>query len=305
MATVVPLIKDFSCEYGVIETVSPLIRRIVARNPGPFTFKGTGTYVIGTGRVAVIDPGPDLEEHVEALLGALNAEEITHIPVTHTHIDHSPASGPVRAASGAKTFAFGPHGSGKASDGITVEEGGDHEFVPDVELRHGDVIEGDGWTLECVYTPGHTSNHLCYRLAEENALFSGDHVMGWSTTVVSPPDGDMGEYMASLRMLLDRDEGIYWPTHGAPIRDPKPFLAALIAHREEREEQIADCMARGIVQIPDMVAEMYKPLDPRLVPAARRSVFAHMIHMVETDRAACDGTPAEDSRYRPAKRSGK
>lgn len=289
--------RDFDAEYAVIETVSPLIRRIVARNPGPFTYKGTGTYIVGHGEVAIIDPGPDLAEHIDAQLKALSGETVSHIVVTHTHHDHSPAAGPVQEATGAMTYAYGPHGSGQTGDSPTLEEGGDRDFIPDVEVRDGDVIEGGGWSLECVFTPGHTSNHMCYALPEENALFPGDHVMGWSTTVVSPPDGDMGAYMASLQRLTERDEAVYWPTHGHPVDNPRSYVRALIAHRRQRETQIAKCIERGLNHIPEMVSSMYQGLDERLIPAARRSVLAHIIHMVDTGRLVSVGEISPDGEY--------
>ncbi len=294
MAAKIPFIFDLTFEYGVADQVSPLIRRVIAPNPSAFTFHGTGTYLVGRGKVAVIDPGPELPEHVDAILAALDGETITHQIITHTHLDHSPASRLIAAATGARTYGFGPHG-GSAAD--NVEEGGDHDFIPDVTVRDGDIIAGEGWTLEAVHTPGHTSNHLCFGLAEENAMFSGDHVMGWSTSVISPPDGHMGDYFASLQKLLARDDRIYWPTHGAPITDPKPFVEAFVAHRQDREHQIIDCLDRGIDAIPAMVEEMYPDIDRGLHPAAARSVLAHLIHMVEDGRAACDGAPGEASVY--------
>ena len=271
--------RSFECDYGYVEQVTPDIRRIVARNASPFTFKGTGTYIIGRGKVAVIDAGPDIPEHIEALLAALVEEEITHQLITHTHLDHSPASRAVKAATGAETYAYGPHGSGKFEQGVEVEEGGDREFVPDNLVRDGDIIDGEGWSFECVYTPGHTSNHVCFAYREAAALFSGDHVMGWSTTVVSPPDGDMADYRASLKRLLDRDDRLYYPTHGAPIEAPQAYVASLIDHRQDREDQILECLKRNIRSVPEMVPEMYKDLNPALIPAARRSVFAHVIDL--------------------------
>ena len=194
----VPFVHEQSVAYGVAARVSPLVRRVVADNPSAFTYHGTGTYIIGHGEVAVVDAGPADPRHVEAILEATRGETITHQLVTHTHSDHSPATAPLKAASGASTWAFGPHGSGRATGEVVVEEGGDMDFRPDHKVRHGDVIAGKGWTVECVFTPGHTSNHMCFALREERALFSGDHVMGWSTTVVAPPDGDMAAYMRSL-----------------------------------------------------------------------------------------------------------
>ncbi len=299
----IPFRREMAFEYGAVDRVSPLIRRVVARNPGPFTFHGTGTYIVGHGSVAVIDPGPALGAHVDALIAALGDETVSHILVTHTHLDHSPAARLLKQATGAKTHGFGPHGSGRGGPGTgpgpAVEEGGDLDFVPDVRLRDGDVVAGEGWTLTAVHTPGHTSNHLCFALAEENALFSGDHVMGWSTSVIAPPDGDMAAYMASLDRLRSRGEDVYWPTHGPPIRDPGPFVEAFVAHRQERERQILACLRRGQGTIRDMVAVLYAEVPVQLHPAAACSVLAHLIHMVAEGRAACDGPPAMDARYAP------
>lgn len=292
----IPFNKKLDFSYGVADQVSPLIRRVVAENPSAFTFHGTGTYIVGSGKVAVIDPGPDIAGHVQALEQALDGETVTHIVITHTHIDHSPAAKHLKALTGAETYGFGPHGGGR--DGETVEEGADRDFTPDHQTSDGDVIAGAGWTLEAVHTPGHTSNHLCFGLREEEALFSGDHVMGWSTTVVSPPDGDMAAYMASLDKLRARDDSRYYPTHGAPIEKPGAFVKALAAHRRQRELQIARCITDGIDTIPAMVERMYADVDKRLHRAAGRSVLAHLIHMVETDRAACDGSPDTGTQYR-------
>ena len=280
---------QFECEYGIIECLTPLVRRIVAPNPGPFTFKGTGTYIIGRGKVAVIDPGPHLIDHVEALLAGLDSEEITHQLITHTHLDHSPAAELIKKRTGAQTYGFGAHGSGRFEKGAMVEEGGDLDFTPDVTIRHGDLIEGTNWTFECLHTPGHTSNHICYALREENALFPGDHVMGWSTTVISPPDGDMRAYISSLRQLYKRNEKIYYPTHGAPIENPLPFVRGLITHRKIREGQIIALLEKGNTTIPNIVQEIYKELDPRLTPAAERSVFAHVIDLWERGKIVCEG----------------
>jgi glyoxylase-like metal-dependent hydrolase (beta-lactamase superfamily II) len=305
MATEIPFNRDFACPYGVAEWVSPLIRRIVAQNPSPFTFKGTGTYVVGRGRVAVIDPGPDLAEHVAALGDALRGETVSHILVTHTHLDHSPAAAALKRATGAKTYGYGRHGSGRAEDrsgvGGKTEEGGDHDFVPDVQMRDGDSVEGPGWRLGAVETPGHTSNHLCFALAEERMLFSGDHVMGWSTSVIAPPDGDMHAYMRSLDKLLQREDALYRPTHGGPILDPKPYVAAFVAHRHERTDAILARLAAGDETIPAIVRAVYAGLDPRLEAAAGRSVLAHLVALVEEGRVATDGPPRLDARYRLAR----
>ncbi|MDZ4382065.1 MAG: MBL fold metallo-hydrolase [Parvibaculum sp.] len=302
MAVQIPYVREIEFEYGACERVSPLIRRVVANNPSAFTYKGTGTYIIGEGDVAVIDPGPLLDAHLDALLRALEGETVSLILITHTHSDHSPAAKPLKALTGAQTCGFGPHGSGqnRAFDDVQVEEDGDMDFVPDVELRHGDIVEGDGWTVECVYTPGHTSNHMCFALKEEKALFTGDHVMGWSTSIVSPPDGNMEQYMASLRLLLTRDDEIYWPTHGPAITEPKPFVRSFIEHREDRERQIVEQLAAGRTRIQDMVPIMYAAVDKRLYPAAARSVLAHMEHLVARGIVRSEGRPSLSSEYRLA-----
>jgi glyoxylase-like metal-dependent hydrolase (beta-lactamase superfamily II) len=285
----IPFIREFDAKYESEVRVSPLISRVVADNPGPFTFKGTGVYIVGNKDVAVIDPGPDDASHVDALRRALEGRRVTHILVTHTHSDHSPAAKPLKEWSGARTYAFGPHGSGKLDDGVRVEEGGDMQFAPDVRVKDGEIIRGNGFTFECVFTPGHTSNHMCYALKEENALFTGDHVMGWSTTVVTPPDGDMTQYMASVKKLMARSDAVLYPTHGAPVTDPKPFLAAYLEHRLDRERQILACIREGLPTIPQMVARMYADVDKRLHPAASRSVLAHLIQLEQEGRVVNDG----------------
>ncbi len=228
--------------YGVAERVSPSIERLLAKNPSPFTFRGTGVYLVGDDtKVAVIDPGPNDPEHIQSLIAAIGPRQVEHILVTHTHRDHSPAAAVLKQVTGAKTYAFGPHAR---HDG-EVEEGGDRDFVPDVTVRDGDMIEGGVYRFRCVFTPGHTSNHMCYALEDEGALFTGDHVMGWSTTVVAPPDGDMGHYMQSLEKLIQRKDRVLYPTHGSPIIRPAPFLRAYLSHRRMRESQIARAIKRG------------------------------------------------------------
>jgi len=288
----IPFIRTLETPYEADTRLSPLVSRVLANNPGPFTFKGTGVYIVGHTDVAVIDPGPLVPEHLEALKRALDGKHVTHILVTHTHTDHSPAAQPLKEWTGAKTYAFGPHGVGKAEDGVKVEEGGDMAFVPDIRVKDGDLIKATDFTIECVYTPGHTSNHMCFGLREEDALFTGDHIMGWSTTVVTPPDGDMAQYMASVRKLLARDDKILYPTHGAPVIDPRPFLEAYLEHRLDRERQIISCIKDGLVTIPEMVAHMYAAVDKRLHPAASRSVLAHLIQLTHEGRVKL-----EDGRY--------
>jgi glyoxylase-like metal-dependent hydrolase (beta-lactamase superfamily II) len=289
--------RDFAAPYEEVLTVAPRLRRLLARNAGPFTFRGTGVFIVGEGHVAVIDPGPDDPDHLEALKRALRNETVTHILVTHTHRDHSPASRALKQWTGAAIYGFGPHGSGKAEEGILVEEGGDQEFNPDVELRDGDVIEGRDFSFECVHTPGHTSNHICYALKEERALFSGDHVMGWSTTVVAPPDGDMTQYLDSLKKLLLRDDVVYWPTHGGPIRDPKLFVQAYLDHRYEREAQILSGLRDGCSTIPQLVERIYAGLDPSLRAAAGMSVLAHLRKLMEEGGVVAADEPDLSTHY--------
>jgi glyoxylase-like metal-dependent hydrolase (beta-lactamase superfamily II) len=311
MTTPLPFVREMAIEYGVAATVSPLIRRVVARNPSAFTFKGTGTYIVGREKVAVIDPGPLLAEHVAALERALGGETVTHILVTHTHVDHSPAAAPFKTLTGARTFGYGPHGSGETRhqhDGDLAagpfEEGADRAFAPDVTMREGDVVEGPGWHLAAMETPGHTSNHLAFYLAEEDAVFTGDHIMGWSTTAIGPPDGDMALYRRSLRRFLPESDSermlseqnvaekstriagakggafsVFWPTHGPPVRDTVALVKAYLAHRDEREALILRALARGADTVPEIVRRVYLGLDPRLVGAAGRSTLAHLIEL--------------------------
>ena len=301
MAVEIPFRREFSFEYGRLERVAPGIRRIVARNPGPFTFRGTGTYVVGDGEVAVIDPGPDLDEHVASLLAGLAGEQITHILITHTHRDHSPAAAAVKAASGATTWGFGPHAGGRRGD-PAVEEGGDWDFAPDVTVRDGDAIAGKGWRFEAVHTPGHTSNHLCFALPESGVLFSGDHVMGWSTSVIAPPDGDMSAYMASLDKLLGRRDAVYWPTHGPAITEPQDHVRAFIAHRREREAGILECLDAGAERIEAIVDKLYLGLEPGLRRAAGRSVHAHLLDLAARGIVDSDGPATIEAHYRRVRR---
>ena len=297
----IPYVRDITFEYGACDQVSPLIRRVIARNPGPFTFTGTGTYIVGRGQVAVIDPGPDLPEHLEAILAALEpGERVSHILVTHHHSDHSPLAGPLKAKTGAPIYGCAVGIQAEEST-IRTEAGADLGFSPDISLcGGGQIIEGQGWTIEALATPGHTSNHICFGLKEENALFSGDHIMGWSTTVITPPDGDMTDYMESLERVKARGYEVLWPTHGPPIRDVTPFIEAYAAHRRAREAQVLQAVKDGHGKIVEMVPVLYADVDPRLHPAAARSVLGHMIDLVRRGKVVTDGAPGIDSLYRPA-----
>jgi glyoxylase-like metal-dependent hydrolase (beta-lactamase superfamily II) len=295
MPVTIPFVREHDVSYGAVDRLSPLVRRITANNPGPFTYKGTGTYVIGSGEVAVIDPGPADEAHIEALLAATAGETITHLVITHTHGDHSPGARALKEHTGASTYGFGPHpalarqAELTATDEDRQEERSDVDFAPDVLLTDGDVVEGTGWTLEAVYTPGHISNHLCYALAAERILFTGDHIMGWSTTVLPAPDGNLSDYLASMAKLLPRSETMFVPTHGPAIADPVPLVEALVAHRHERTEQIMDALRSGITKIDDMVPTMYVDLDPKLVKAAGASVYAHLLQLSRDGTVRVDG----------------
>jgi glyoxylase-like metal-dependent hydrolase (beta-lactamase superfamily II) len=295
----VPYVREMVFEYGRADTVSPLIRRVIANNPGPFTFKGTGAYIVGHGQVAVIDPGPMDEAHLQALLAATAGETITTILVTHDHADHAPLAKPLAEATGARILGCLPHPT-RLAPPPGVEEGLDRQYRPERTPADGEVIAGPGWTLRTLATPGHTSNHLCFVLEEENALFSGDHVMGWSTTVIIPPDGDMTDYYASLRKVIAGGFSTLWPTHGPPVTDPAPFLDAYLAHRLTREAQVLAVLGRGPATVAGLVDEMYIGLEPRLKRAAAASVWAHALHLVHTGQAVSDGAPGIDSLFRLA-----
>lgn len=284
-------LTDLDPRYGTAVQVAPGIRRVVARNPSKYTRWGTGTYLVGTEEVAVVDPGPDDAAHVEAVLAAVGDATVTHLLVTHTHADHSPAAAALQVVTGAPTYGFGPHPAGADDES---EEHGDTAFVPDVAVRDGDVVEGTGFRFECLHTPGHISNHVCYSERTRGVLFPGDHVMGWSTTVISPPDGRIRDYLANLERLLGRDEAVYYPTHGPPIEDPRPFVAGLLEHRRERERQIVGRLAGGPRTVEEIVAVLYADVPEELHRPAGRSVSAHLIALVE------DGTvtgPDADGRY--------
>lgn len=307
--TPIPFVPPIEVIYGEATDVSPLVRRVVADNPSKYTYVGTGTYIVGHGEVAVIDPGPVLDAHRDALAAALQGEQVRAIFVTHTHGDHSPLAAWLHAETGAPRYGFGPHGelgdplSGEVDDSgepIKPEEAIDVDFVPDVVLGDGGVIEGPGWTVEAVHTPGHTSNHLCFALAEEHTLFTGDHVMGWSTTVITPPDGDMRAYCASLEKLLRRPQDrIYRPTHGGPITDPVPFVQAYLLHRLEREAEVLAAVRSGLVEIPAIVAVLYSDVREELHKAAGRSVYAHLAKLVDDGVVSVvgGGPPRLDSVY--------
>ena len=299
----IPFDKTFDLKPGIAEDIAPKVRAICAGNASPFTFKGTVSYIVGSGNVAIIDPGPDDPDHIDALLKTVRDETVTHIILTHTHRDHSPAAAVIRAATGAKTYGEGPH---RASRPLHIGEinpldaAGDMDFHPDHKLSDGDIIEGDGWTLEAITTPGHCANHMAYALKETNSLFSGDHVMGWSTSIVAPPDGAMSDYMASLYKLAERSEETYFPGHGNVIRDAPRFVQSYIRHRLGREESILHRLGKGATDIPTLVRAIYIGIDPRLIGAAGLSVLAHLEDLVARGMVLTEGVPSITGVYRLA-----
>ena len=303
----IPFVTLDDPRYGVAAQVSPLVRRVIANNPSKYTYMGTGTYIIGHGDVAVLDPGPILDEHRDALASAIDGERVRAILVTHCHSDHSPLAAWLRELSGAPTIAFGPHGVAETDpevddeieDGVTLEETTDLDFDPDLRVGDGEVAAmGVGWTMRAVHTPGHTSNHMSYALDEEQALFTGDHIMGWSTTVVSPPDGNMRAYIDSLRKVMARNDASLWPTHGAPVTTPKPFLEAFLAHRLEREGQVLAAVRSGQSDIEGMVKSMYADVREELHKAAARSVLSNLIKLVDDGVVNVEGK-GKAARYFP------
>lgn len=303
----IPFNRDYPLAPGVVDEVVPGVRRVLCGNPSPFTFTGTNSYIVGHGNVAIIDPGPDDEAHAKALLDAVRGETVTHILVTHTHRDHSPNTARIKAATGATVYAEGPHRASRpayASETRTTESGGDWDFRPDVTLKDGDVIKGDGWTLEAIATPGHTANHMAFAWPERKLMFIGDHVMGWSTSIVAPPDGSMVDYMASLEKLTCRDEQLYFSGHGPEIPDAVRFVKFLIRHRKAREASILHRLAKGEADIPTIVRASYIGIDPRLMAAAGYSVLAHLEDLVARKIVATDGDPVIGGIYRLAEPLG-
>lgn len=316
----IPFVTLADPHYGEVVQVSSLVRRVIARNPSKYTYLGTGTYIVGHGDVAVIDPGPTIDGHRDALAAALAGETVRTILVTHCHGDHSPLAAWLKETTGAPTVAFGPHGAvddepdepdpedvssadeSEAPDSHDEpKETLDLDFDPDVRVADGDMAAtGPGYTVRAVHTPGHTSNHTCFALDEERALFTGDHIMGWSTTIVSPPDGDMRAYVDSLRKVQGRADATLWPTHGAPVTDPSPFLQAYLDHRLEREAQVLEMVRAGVTKIVDIVDVLYADVKPELHKPARRSVLAHLVKLVDDGEVACDtDRPRVRSHYTP------
>ena len=297
----IPFDRTLTAKPEEVTVLSPLVRRLVANNGGPFTFTGTCTYVVGRGDVAVIDPGPADPTHMAALMAALSGEHVSHILVTHTHRDHAPGAALLKAASGASVVGCPPRRAGITDPSLpALDATFDLRYAPDRVLAEGEGIAGPGYSLVAVETPGHTSDHLAFALPEEGALFSGDHVMAWSTTVVAPPDGSMRAYMASLRKLQERDDTVLWPGHGGPVRNPKAFVKALIVHRQWREAAVLRRVASGDDTVPALVASLYRDLAPSLRGAASLSVLAHLVDLVADGQLAADGPPTLKARYAPA-----
>jgi glyoxylase-like metal-dependent hydrolase (beta-lactamase superfamily II) len=303
MSDDIPFDKRFELPPDTVEEVVPGVRRILCNNPSPFTYKGTVSYIIGRGKVAIVDPGPLDDAHAKALLDAVRGETVTHIFVTHTHRDHSPGVPAIKAATGALVLAEGPHRASRAlnvGEAPRLDASNDTDFKPDRALADGEVVRGDGFTIEAVTTPGHTANHMAFAFKEANLIFSGDHVMAWSTPVVAPPDGAMSDYMASLNKLAKRTEPIYLPGHGAMVRDAPNFVQYYIRHRQGREASILHRLAKGETDIPTIVRAVYIGLDPRLIKAAGLSVLAHLEDLTTRGQVVTDGQPSIEGRYRLA-----
>ncbi len=295
--------RAFESPPGACVPVSGLVRRIVADNGGPFTFTGTCTYLVGHGEVAVIDPGPEDPAHLDAILGATSGETVSSILVTHTHRDHSPGAVALAGATGAPIVGCGPHRPSRTlaeAEAARLDASGDRDYRPDRELAEGDAVTGRGFTLRALATPGHTANHLAFALEEEAALFSGDHVMAWSTSIVAPPDGAMSDYMASLQKLVGREDRVFWPGHGGPVADPQRWVRGLLTHRRQREAAILQRLEVGDERIADIVPKLYPEIVPALRGAAALSVYAHLEDLVGRGLASADGMPSLDSRYRRA-----
>ena len=294
----IPFDKNLALRPGEVDEPAPGVRRVMADNGGPFTFKGTISCIVGRGKVAIIDPGPLDQRHVDALLQAVRGETVTHIFVTHTHNDHSPAVRALKAATGATVYAEGPHRASRDLHDGDIVRPADRDFRPDIVVKDGDVVQGDGWSLQGVATPGHTANHMAFALRGTDILFSGDHVMGWSSTIVAPPDGSMYDYITSLEKLMKRSETTYFPGHGPAIRDAARFSALLLDHRKARERSIFAVLSKGASTVAGIAAESYRSLDERLIGAARMTVLAHLEDMVRRKLVETDGPPTLEAAYR-------
>ena len=307
MADDIPFDKTFNLEPGRAEECGQpggvSVRRVLCNNPSPFTFKGTVSYIVGRGKVAIVDPGPEDPNHLQALLDAVKGETVSHIFVTHTHRDHSPNTPALKAATGATVLAEGPHRHARPlniGENKPLDASGDVNFMPDRRLKDGEVVQGDGWAVEAIATPGHCANHMAYALKDTDMLFVGDHVMAWATSIVAPPDGAMSDYMASLDKLAKRKERVYFPGHGREIQNAPAFVQHYIAHRHAREVSILHRLAKGEADIPTLVRAIYIGIDPRLTGAAGMSTLAHMEDLVARGKVATQGAPSIMGTYRLA-----
>lgn len=295
--------EQFDPAYGSAVSLSPLVSRVTAPNGGPFTYKGTNTYLIGTETLAILDPGPIIEEHLKTIDEAVAGRPVSHIIVTHTHMDHSPSATQLANKYGAKIYAEGEHRAARdlfIGEVNPLDASSDKDFKPDLILKDGEIVEGDGWSLETVFTPGHTANHTAFSLREENTLFSGDHVMAWSTSIVAPPDGSMEEFMQSLETLMTRDEHVYYPGHGGRVENPNAFVRGLKNHRLMREAAILERLKKGDRTIREIVAVLYRDVNPKLHGAAALSVLAHLEDLVSRQQARCETVPSIKAIFMPA-----
>ena len=277
-----PANKKLAFNYNRVENISTLIRKVMAPNPSPFTLYGTGTFIVGKNQLCIIDPGPKIESHVKNILKAVGKNLVSHILITHTHADHSPAASVLKNITGARTYAFDSYPKG--IEGSRFEEAHDKEFMPDERLKDNETVSSKEWTIRAIHTPGHTSNHLCYSLEEEKALFTGDHVMGWATTVIVPPDGNMDDYVSSLKKILLGRHSLYYPTHGEPIKNPEKYVRGLIAHRKMREVQILDELKKNSLTVNQMLPRFYSTTDKRLWPAASMSLLATLLSLKKKNK---------------------
>lgn len=294
---------SFEPAYGEAVSVAPGVLRLTVNNPSPFTFRGTNSYIVGSDTLAVIDPGPEDEGHLQALLRTIGGRPVSHIFVSHTHRDHSPLTARLKEATGATVVAEGPHRPARPlriGEINPLDASADTDFRPDLSLADGEVIAGDGWALGGVFTPGHAANHMCFSLEGTGVLLSADHVMAWSTSIVAPPDGAMSDYMNSLDRLLQRDDRLYLPGHGGQVANPLQFVRGLKAHRKMREKAILERLRAGDRTIPEMVGTIYRSTDPRLHGAAGLSILAHIEDLVERGEVSSDGEVAIDAAYRLA-----
>ncbi len=292
----------FAPAYGTAIDIAEGVSRLTVNNPSPFTFHGTNSYLVGTDTLAVIDPGPDDDTHFNALIGAISGRPVSHIFVSHTHLDHSPLAKRLKAKTGATIVAQGPHRPARAlatGEINHLDASADMDFTPDLKIDDGQAIKGDGWVISAIETPGHTANHLAFALEGTGILFSADHVMAWATSIVAPPDGAMADYMHSLDKLLARDDSLYLPGHGGRLREPAKFVRGLKAHRKMRERAILERITSGDRTIAAIVQAIYRDTDPRLHGAAGLSVMAHLEDLVTRGAVMTDGSPAIDGIYAP------